>query len=248
VSIRRKVDKVLLGIKIRSARYDLIEVTQTLLSASEDTDRNALENRKCVLSKLARRDINSNDVSHDLIKLLQCTISDASLCVQNEAGGYVEDVSTGLYQADLPLAKRFCTGKSTVICSSDGDFAMYIGSEMIQMKDFHFDFKTNSISKISLGLSDNELGIRMFERLKQLGGEDIVFKPAEFPFFSQYSSLQTRALIGFGLGCDIYPWKLFWVMDQRNCIRLVRKFCPIKCSKYFQNFLTHMTKKCALLS
>ena len=203
-SIRRKVDKVLLGIKVRSARYELIEVTQTLLSAPEDTDRNALETRKGVLSKLARRDINSNDVSHDLIKLLQRTISDARLCVQNEAGGYVGDVSTGLYQADLPLAKRFCTGKSTVICSSDSDFAMYIGSEMIQMKDFHFDVKTNSISKISLGLSDNELGIRMFERLKQLGVEDIVFKPAEFPFFSQYSSLQTRALIGFGLGCDIY--------------------------------------------
>ena len=56
VSVRRRVDKLLLGIKVRSARYELIEVTQTLLSASEDTDRNALENRKCVLSKLAQRD------------------------------------------------------------------------------------------------------------------------------------------------------------------------------------------------
>ena len=82
-------------------------------------------------------------------------MSESNLEKENESGGLVNKLITGIYQVDLCIAKRFLSKKSSCIISSDGDFVVMIRESLILLKDFHFDFKKNEISKITLAFGND---------------------------------------------------------------------------------------------
>ena len=66
-----------------------------------------LEKKRTELAKVAKRESRNNEVSADLVQMLKNNIDSESHFIKNEAGGCVERVVTGIYQADLLLAKRY---------------------------------------------------------------------------------------------------------------------------------------------
>ena len=102
---------------------------------------NELQEKRQDYAKMAKRDLKTNVITIEIIKRLEKVLDDCSLHVDNESGGTINKVMTGIYQADLFISKRFIKGDSTCIVSSNGDFALYVGEKLILLKDFHFDLK-----------------------------------------------------------------------------------------------------------
>ena len=203
-SIQRRADRVILEIKVKRARYELAQVNQELMSVhSAGVGDPDLEKKKTELAKVAKRELRDNEVSPDLVHMLKNNIDGECLFIENEAGGCVERVITGIYQADLLLAKRYMNKISTTIVSSDGDFAFLVGDRLVQIKDFHFDFKSKEITNISLSFTSNTIAKEFESMLKDGGINGLKHTVAQYEFFSTYSDLETRALIAFGLGSDV---------------------------------------------
>ena len=74
-------------------------------------------------------------------------LEDNSLHTENESGGVINKLQTGIYQADLFIAKRFLNKTSHCIVSSDRDFAVMIGNDLVLLKEFHYDYKKKKSAK-----------------------------------------------------------------------------------------------------
>ena len=199
-SVQRRADKIKLEINVKHARYELVQVNQEIQSRRKDgVETLDLELKQAQLSKVARKEINGNEISVEMLQLLGTTILVESLFTENETGGCIEQPSCGLYQADLLLAKRFKQNKSDIVASSDGDFAFLIGDNLVQLKDFHFDFKSKVISKVTLSFASNEKAKQTKEMLESEGHHDEKIVETKHNFFSRFPDLRSRAMVIFGL-------------------------------------------------
>jgi hypothetical protein len=194
-----------LEINVKQARFELVQVNQEIQSRRKNGAETVdLEVKQSQISKVARKEINGNEISVEMMQLLSNTILNESLFTENETGGCIEQPSCGLYQADLLLAKRFKQNKSDIVASSDGDFAFLIGENLVQLKDFHFDFKTKVISKVTLSFTCNEKAKETEQMLRKEGHLDVKIVEAKYNFFSRFPELRSRAMVAFGLGCDVF--------------------------------------------
>ena len=72
---------------------------------------------------------------------------------------------------------------STIIVSSDGDFAFLVGDRLVQIKDFRFDFKSKEVTNISLSFTSNTLAKEFENMLKDGGINGLNHTVAQYDFF-----------------------------------------------------------------
>ena len=179
----------------------MAQVNQTLLNGESSTE---LMTRRNKLASTAKRNLNTNTIDFDHIKRLETVMEEMSLHTENESGGTINHLLTGIFQADLLIAKRFIKGESQCIVSSDGDFAMMVGEKLIMVKEFHYYFKKKKIKNITLFFSSDDIAK---ESNEVCISNDILrgsLEYSKYSFFSDYHDLETRALIVFALGCNVY--------------------------------------------
>jgi len=204
--IYRRAKNLVSDIKIRSARYELQKVTQELMNNDLSIgSKTELIEKQSNLRKLASKNLSSSESINNAIRLLKEALADKEAKLTNESGGRIEELKTGLYQADLLISKLHSNDPSSFIIGNDADFMMLVGSNSIQLKDFNHCMRTSKITNITLMFSSNALAKQMHIKLQTFGDKSSIFKPSEYEFFSKYKSLRTRAIIGFSLGSDIYP-------------------------------------------
>lgn len=74
-----------------------------------------------------------------MIELLEKMLEERSIHTENKSGGCIKYLITGIYQANLLIAKHFLIKQTTGIVCSDGDFSVMIGKSLFQINKFHFD-------------------------------------------------------------------------------------------------------------
>jgi len=106
-------------------------------------------------------------------------------------------------QADPLIARLLIDRMGQAIMSSDSDFAAYLGSNCLCIKNFRYSFRESKLDKIVLSTGDS----RMAEKVNAfMQNNFIVFKnKPKHPIFSGEDDPMSRALICVGLGCDVYP-------------------------------------------
>ena len=104
-SIERRANKIILEIKVKYARYALAQVNQSIANGNRSDE---LEDERKALAKIAKKDISCNTITPEMIQLLEKTLGESDISTENEIGGSINQLMTGIYQDDLLIAMHFC--------------------------------------------------------------------------------------------------------------------------------------------
>ena len=159
-SFERRAKSIKKDIESRAARFELLQLTEKIKSATKDgVDTASLTKEREEVIKVAKYQSNYNVIPPDFAIHLHNHLSMHNMYGENSVGGSINNVLEGIYQADLPMAHRHTSriDESDMVIANDGDFAMYVGREMIQLRNFKYCRKNKEIHSLSLGFACNNL-------------------------------------------------------------------------------------------
>jgi hypothetical protein len=202
-SIERRANETVKNIDAMCARFELSTLSQELASAKSLEEVNELKQKQKTLSKIACG-TTEGEKFKNVATALNEYILDKKLDVLNDHGGRVLPIKIGYFQADLLIAKRFMSHESSVILANDTDFAMYVGSDLLAIRDFTFKKSTTEIDSIELWFSSNNKAQEAYKCIKDAPNCNTCLTLASNDLFGRFDDFETRALIGLALGCDVY--------------------------------------------
>ena len=218
-SYKRRRDALKGRINSEKARALLYKsrTNQTDLTSSEEVSE---LNKK---AKKRSRPSMKNSFPDDLQAWLH---SNGSL-QEHKSGGKVENVCVTRWQADPHIAKEYLDKRAAIILSSDTDFLMYVGKNVMLINAYYLKrgrvsqknkaYENMNIASIEVSFASNEVLLNacvlVNERraadlsFKKNKANDIVTREAKHDLFgrTEFDSPVTRALIGIGVGCDVRP-------------------------------------------
>jgi len=113
-------------------------------------------------------------------------------------------LKVAMMQANPMIAHLLITGPAELIILMDSDFAMYAGQQSLCMKEYYYNHRESSLSKIRLLTGDQQMATEIVQYLSSFLPAR-KFKTPKFPLFSGEPDPMFRALISVGLGCDVHP-------------------------------------------
>ena len=187
--------------KAVTQRLDLRQINQQLNQneITQETRDKLIKTRTTLEKSIKSAETQSAfAVPANLPHAFEDTITAMKLHEQNVAGGKVDKVLTGEFQADSLLAGRYLEGKCQMIMSTDGDFPIFCGDDCLLIKEFAGGKTTIcSTSRKTLENALSYLDAKARDKAELVVPKHPIFEGVEDP--------KLRILMAVLIGCDVSP-------------------------------------------